>query len=352
MRVLYYDSYPNFGDQLNKSLWTPYFQPWLARHDDISLLGIGTLLGERSYGPGRVLVCGAGFGYRADTGALRSERVHVCFVRGPLSARVLGLGASYAVTDPAALVPRQHAPARASGRALFIPHWETAKNPLWRAACAQAELDYADPRAEVSHVLSQISGARLVLAESLHGAICADAYRVPWLPVVTSTRVNLFKWHDWLGSVRLRPRFAQLPPLGCSDLARNLEPSSPLPAALQAALSTLGPTHLEHDEPAAARIFARVMHAMHASAEQQSRVLHTLFWRVGPRLDELALRTGIGERKLDQARSALQRLAAHEGQLSADATQRSLLTCLEEKLASAASVLERWTSCPQPLSAC
>ncbi|HTU59437.1 MAG TPA: hypothetical protein VMF89_13400, partial [Polyangiales bacterium] len=62
MRILYYDSYPNFGDQLNKSLWTPYFQRWLARTDDISLLGVGTLLGEPDYGPGRVLVCGAGFG--------------------------------------------------------------------------------------------------------------------------------------------------------------------------------------------------------------------------------------------------------------------------------------------------
>lgn len=346
MRVLYYDSYPNFGDQLNRSLWTPYFQPWLTRRDDISLLGVGTLLGERDYGPGRVLVCGAGFGYRADTAALRSERAHVCFVRGPLSARVLGLDASYAVTDPAALVPIQHAASPASGRALFVPHWETAANPLWRAACARAEIDYADPRAEVPQVLSQISGARLVLAESLHAAICADAYRVPWLPVLTSTRVNYFKWQDWLSSLQLQPRFTQLPGLGCSDLARNLEPVPPLPAALEAALGEAPPALDPH---AAADVFAWMMRVTHATPQQRSRVLHSLLWRVGPRLDALVLRTGVAERNLDQASAALQRLAAGDGELSDDTNQRNLLARLEEKIAAAQRVLEHWST---PAAAC
>lgn len=340
MRVVYYDSYPNFGDQLNKSLWTPYFQSWLARRDDISLLGVGTLLGERDYGPGRLLVCGAGFGYRADTVALRSERAHVCFVRGPLSAQVLGLDGSYAVTDPAALVPTQHVATPSSGRALFVPHWETAANPLWRAACARAGIDYADPRAEVSRVLGQISGARLVLAESLHAAICADAYRVPWLPVLTSTRVNHFKWQDWLRSLQLQPRFTQLPGLGCSDLARNLEPVPPLPASLAGALAG---AQTAIDPHAAAELFARMMRVTHATPQQRSRVLHTLLWRVGPRLDALALRTGIAERQLDQASATLQRLAASVGELSDDAIQRNLIARLEEKLAAAQRVLERWS---------
>ncbi|HET8936984.1 MAG TPA: polysaccharide pyruvyl transferase family protein [Polyangiales bacterium] len=327
MRVHYYDSYPNFGDQLNKYLWAPYFQPWLSRAsaDDITLLGVGTLLGEADYGPGRLLVCGAGFGYRAETAALRCARAHVCFVRGPLSARVLGLDASYAVTDPAALVPRLFAPAARSDRVLWVPHWETAANPLWRKACALADIDYADPRHDVSKVLAQISRARLVLAESLHAAICADAYRVPWVPVLTSPRINAFKWHDWLRSLELQARFESLPQLGLSDVARRLQQHPQLAAALTETLQDFGAELPAFGETLLSRSFERWLHA---KPQLRARVLHTLLWRIGPKLDALTEPTPA----LERAAAALQRVAASAGYLSGAAVQQAALQRLDERI--------------------
>lgn len=338
MRVHYYDSYPNFGDQLNKYLWAPYFQPWLTQPstDDITLLGVGTVLGEADYGPGRLLVCGAGFGYRAETAALRCERAHVCFVRGPLSARVLGLGASYAVTDPAALVPRQFAPAPKTGRVLWVPHWETAANPLWRKACALADIDYADPRRDVPRVLAQISGARLVLAESLHAAICADAYRVPWLPVLTSPRINAFKWFDWLGSLELQTCFERLPILGLCDRARRLQLQPPPAAALATVLDESRLEQPRFEAPWLARPFEWLMHGR---PQLRASVLHTLLWRIGPKLDTLSEPAPA----LDRAAQALQRLAARTGYLSEQPKLEGVLARLDERIHAAQALLRSWS---------
>jgi succinoglycan biosynthesis protein ExoV len=37
----------------------------------------------------------------------------------------------------------------------------------------------------------------------MHGAIVADALRVPWVPIVTSPRILKLKWQDWCSSVNL-----------------------------------------------------------------------------------------------------------------------------------------------------
>jgi succinoglycan biosynthesis protein ExoV len=37
----------------------------------------------------------------------------------------------------------------------------------------------------------------------MHGAILADTLRVPWIPVITSPIINVFKWRDWTMSLGL-----------------------------------------------------------------------------------------------------------------------------------------------------
>ena len=35
----------------------------------------------------------------------------------------------------------------------------------------------------------------------MHGAIVADALRVPWIPVATNSTILSFKWQDWCSSI-------------------------------------------------------------------------------------------------------------------------------------------------------
>ena len=37
----------------------------------------------------------------------------------------------------------------------------------------------------------------------MHGAIAADALRVPWIPVITNAGIPAFKWSDWCQSMEL-----------------------------------------------------------------------------------------------------------------------------------------------------
>lgn len=221
MKLYYYQDVPNFGDMLNKHMWPHFFGNLIARSDDWLMFGIGTLIGAKVEHQGRIAVFGSGVGYQKDVRAVLDPRYQIEFVRGPLSAQVLGLPADRAITDPAILAPEVFPATPKDNSVIFIPHWETSLNPLWRRVCALAGITYVDPLADVGEVIARISAARLVITEAMHGAILADAYRVPWVAVSTSPRINIFKWHDWAQSLRMSPpEFSFFDRIGVSDFMR------------------------------------------------------------------------------------------------------------------------------------
>ena len=127
----------------------------------------------------------------------------IYFVRGPRSAAALGLPSSAGLTDPANLVARvwQEQPTARTPYS-FMPHWVGANDWIERV-CRQAGIAYIDPRWPVERVLRAISESGTLLAEAMHGAIVADALRVPWVPVRSTPRVLSFKWLDWCDSIGL-----------------------------------------------------------------------------------------------------------------------------------------------------
>jgi succinoglycan biosynthesis protein ExoV len=215
MKPFYWESqHGNFGDDLNLWLWDFLLPGMRDVHPDVLLVGVGTVL-NRALLPeeGRKLVLGSGFGY-GDLPDMRDSSLwDIRCVRGPMTAEKVGVPEHLGIVDPAVLVvdmPEfRNLPKRY--KRSFVPHWESAVAGLWPVTCASVDMHYIDPRGEARDVIRQIAQSETIIAESMHGAILADAFRVPWVAVSTSANINSFKWRDWAATVGVDPAPLRIP---------------------------------------------------------------------------------------------------------------------------------------------
>ncbi|GAA0535965.1 succinoglycan biosynthesis protein ExoV [Rhizomicrobium palustre] len=219
MKLFYCDvPYGNFGDDLNMFLWPkllpgafdgsvrfwPQEKKVVDRDDpaDTLFVGIGTLLIDKMPAGGHKLVFGSGTG-KTNHPAIDSRWDIQC-VRGPLTAEALGLDPAMAIADPAILVRLLPSPAREkSYRTSFMPHWCQAQSGVWQKICRMTNIHFIDPRWQPAKVLEDIAASDFMISEALHGAIVADALRVPWVAVSSKHHIQDFKWRDWCLSVGL-----------------------------------------------------------------------------------------------------------------------------------------------------
>jgi len=200
MQIFYYQAEEgNFGDDLNTWLWPNLIPDCWQKEDDTLFVGVGTVLNDALPKRKRNVVFGSGVGYQPFSGDIKDGSWDVYCVRGPLSARVLGLDDEKSVTDTALLVRDFYGviPAQDREGVVFVPHISTVKEGKWREVCRKADIKYIDPRGDAEKIAEEISKATVVLADAMHAAIFADAMRVPWIPVVTTVEINTFKWLDW-----------------------------------------------------------------------------------------------------------------------------------------------------------
>lgn len=210
----------NFGDELNALLW-PALLPGFFDQDEAEIvLGIGSVLDCR-HAPDRLkIVFGAGYGgYQALPRIDASWVIH--WVRGPLTARSLGIEPALGLGDPAMLWPFAAGPLAPAGKRPtepsgspvgFMPHFESIARGAWIEAAQAAGMHLIDPRADPRTVLAEIAGCRLLVSEAMHGAIIADTLRVPWIAVEPQAAIHRAKWHDWAGALDMQIRFQKLPP--------------------------------------------------------------------------------------------------------------------------------------------
>jgi succinoglycan biosynthesis protein ExoV len=205
MDPYYWESqHGNFGDDLNLWLWDFLIPGFREVHTETLLVGVGTVLNRVLLPEGRhKLVLGSGFGYGSLPDMSDKSEWDIRCVRGPLTAQKVGIDPKLGIIDPAVMVaempefknlPKKH-------KKSFVPHWESAAAGIWPVICGIVGLHYIDPRGDAKEVIRDIAQSELIVAESMHGAILADAFRVPWVAVTTSSSINSFKWSDWAQTV-------------------------------------------------------------------------------------------------------------------------------------------------------
>lgn len=199
----------NFGDDLNAWIWDELLPGWQGWSETTRLLGVGTLLNARApqvIDTGKCkLVVGSGVGY-GDVPVLQDTGPwDIRAVRGPRSARALGLHEDLGHIDPAMMVAgfERFSSVTPHGDIVFVPHYQTMPRYDWPSICARAGVTLLSPSLPSHEVIAALAGAKAVIAESMHAAIIADAFGVPWRPVEISASFNHFKWLDWAESLKM-----------------------------------------------------------------------------------------------------------------------------------------------------
>jgi succinoglycan biosynthesis protein ExoV len=225
---LYYQdgAITNFGDDLNTWLWGELMPGLRTLDKDVWLCGIGTILNDELMPAGRKwIVLGSGVGYGRPPADFGGPSWRILAVRGPLTAKVLGIDGGLIGTDGAILLSAlpEYAPLPESERKgiVFMPHYQSLPAGAWQEACVAAGIEFLDPRADSKSIVRRLRGAKLVLADAMHAAIVADTVRVPWIPLVTSSSINTFKWLDWTLSMDVEYHPVTLSPSTSLEIWRN-----------------------------------------------------------------------------------------------------------------------------------
>jgi len=233
----------NFGDELNSWLWSRLLPDIKFDDDDrVRVMGIGSGLSPKLWRKqplSRYVVLGSGAGYshfkfslgrRFPLLAISLEKIlsqeaplqrdwlppssKIYWVRGPLTVKLLKLDPALACGDPVTYLNRfvEHSNSPRAAVA-YMPHFRSSILTEIELLCAEAGIAYIDPCAGIEPVMAQLQNCQLLITEALHGAIAADAFRIPWIPVVTSSLVLDFKWRDYCMQMELDYQPHCIPPV-------------------------------------------------------------------------------------------------------------------------------------------
>ncbi len=207
--ILEYHRGNNFGDKLNTLIFNYYLPNFFNDDKSVYFLGIGTILGLKKIQDSQKIVFSSGAtdsmtNTYGDIPKIDTSYDIFC-VRGPLTSKLLGISPDKAITDGAALLydfydRKQEKIYEYS----YIPHVGSEFFfPEMELLCKEIGINYISPKESTDIVLKKISQSKVIIAEAMHGAIVADALRVPWIPVKMYKTVNEFKWRDWTMSLNM-----------------------------------------------------------------------------------------------------------------------------------------------------
>ena len=210
MKLTYHEG-KNFGDALNPMIFHHFLgESFFDEDTTVQFIGIGSILGLKKK-PGKKIVFSSGYaaGDNSAYGTIPiiDKEYDVICVRGPKTAKLLHLPIEKAVVDGAVLLPTFYKPELQSSKykyALILHHKSLDFYSGWEKVCKDAGVHLIDSRKDVADVLTEIVSCEIVFCEAMHGAIVADAYRIPWVAVNFYPHINFFKWEDWCESLEMK----------------------------------------------------------------------------------------------------------------------------------------------------
>lgn len=246
---LYYFKDPclNFGDDLNPWIWERLLPGFFDDDPETLFIGIGTLLNHRIPNASKRVVFGSGVGY-GKRPQIDSSWDMVC-VRGPRSAAALGLNQDKAVIDPAVLIHSlyNYRQVCKTYPLAFMPHCASSDDGDWEYVCKLAGIHYISPRQDVEIVMHDLASTKLLLAEAMHGAIAAEAFRIPWIALHCYEHIASFKWSDWCESINLTYSPELVKPVYRGDW--HLPFNTRLRVRIKRVLKSMGTWNSNWDEP-------------------------------------------------------------------------------------------------------
>jgi len=216
MKLYYYkdpEGKINFGDDLNPWIWNKLCPTLINEGSTKTLIGIGTLLNNNIPNSKNKIVFSSGVGYGDDKIPNIDDTWKIYCVRGPLSANALNIPKEMAILDGAYLLRNiiKDFPEKKYEYS-YIPHFHSA-NDNYRYLCESLGIHYIDPSKNIEHTLQELLSTKTLLAEAMHGAIIADCFNIPWVPMRTNNKILSFKWEDWCQSIELEYKPIDLMPL-------------------------------------------------------------------------------------------------------------------------------------------
>ncbi|MDF2177297.1 polysaccharide pyruvyl transferase family protein [Aliiglaciecola sp. CAU 1673] len=218
LKLGYFDTQlRNVGDDLNPYIFKHYFPNMDNVHPDCVFIGIGSIFDGRFSPSPQKLVFGPG-ARGANALPELDNSWDIRFVRGPLTQAAVqkqGIECPY-ISDPGLLISEFFEPKSANAQDIgLIPYFRTEHQP-WQEIADRLSFKLISPRLSVEEFANSIRQCRFVVTEAMHGAIIADALRVPWLPYSSITashekETHQFKWTDWCQSVGMEFSELNLP---------------------------------------------------------------------------------------------------------------------------------------------
>jgi len=212
----------NFGDYLTEFLWDNLGAQMRIRGDAYRLIGSGlsdwliredlTRLGNWEHG--RIVYWCCGLREDAPLSPESRARSVLCGVRGPLSRALLKLPESTPIGDPGLLLPLLHEAVphrRTKGKTVCAPHFHDTQTDEQLLESTGVDVivrsAISSTREALTNLLNEIASADFVLAGSLHAAIVACAYGVPFGYFDNGYLDIPFKWRDFSASVNIGTSF-------------------------------------------------------------------------------------------------------------------------------------------------
>lgn len=209
------DSY-NFGDDLNPWLWPKLFGELVSEDSDTYFIGIGTVLTKKRINvqlkdAKEIIIFSSGAWDESYPDL--DARCKVYGVRGPRTAKKFNLPADLVVGDGAYLlrtvdIPKPSVEPDGVG---FIPHHRSEDYIDWAPICEKAGVKFISAKQPVDDFLMAIQSCEKVVTEAMHGAIAADALRIPWVATAFSPAFNREKWLDFTEALDIDLKLHSLP---------------------------------------------------------------------------------------------------------------------------------------------